>query len=428
MRTIVHMPVQPGLEPTRANRRARAAVAALFLTNGALFANLLPRYPEIKASLELENATYGLAVAAFPTGAIAAGLFAATLIRRFGSAPVAVIGTIGTSIGILLAGLSPSVGLFAAALFLGGAMDAVTDVAQNAHALRVQRGYGRSILNSFHAVWSIGAVLGGSMAAGAIAIDLPIGLHLFISAVLFAAVSLVALRFCLPGLDRPTGQDSGAGPEAPGSGVRIGARTLALLAALVLIAIAGTLVEDAGNSWAALYLGDTLGAPAALAATGYIAMVGTQFIGRIAGDRLVDRFGQRTVARTGGIVVALGMGVALALPTVPGTIAGFGLAGLGVATLVPAAMSEADALPGLRHGTGLTVVSWLMRLSFLLSPPLVGLVSDATSLRTGLLVIPLAGVLVVLLAQVLPRRITRVLPPAAGPADGHRRPAPPPAA
>ena len=93
MRTIVHMPVQPGLEPTRANRRARAAVAALFLTNGALFANLLPRYPEIKASLELENATYGLAVAAFPTGAIAAGLFAATLIRRFGSAPVAVIGT-----------------------------------------------------------------------------------------------------------------------------------------------------------------------------------------------------------------------------------------------------------------------------------------------------------------------------------------------
>ncbi len=401
------MPIETGRSPARSHQRARAAVAALFLTNGALFANLLPRFPEIKASLGLENATYGVAVAAFPAGAIAAGLFAAALIRRFGSAPVAVVGTLGTSIGILLAGVSPSVGLFAAALFLGGAMDAITDVAQNAHALRVQRGYGRSILNSFHAVWSIGAVIGGSMAAGAIALDLPLGLHLGISAVLFAVVSLIALRYCLPGADRPEDAVAADGAELSNSiRIRVGSRTIGVLAALVLIAIAGTLVEDAGNSWATLYLGSGLGAPAALAATGYIAMVGAQFIGRMLGDRLVDRFGQRAVARAGGVVVALGMGVALALPTVPGTVVGFALAGLGVATLVPAAMSEADNLPGLRHGTGLTVVSWLMRLSFLLSPPLVGLVADATSLRLGLLVIPLAGLAVVVLARVLPTRRT----------------------
>ena len=372
-----------------------------------MFANLLPRLPEIKAALGLENAAYGLAVAAFPAGAVAAGLFAAVLIRRFGSAPVAVAGTLGTSIGILLAGLSPSVGLFAAAFFLGGAMDAITDVAQNAHALRVQRGYGRSILNSFHAIWSIGAVLGGSMAAGAIAMDVPLGLHLGVSAALFAAVSLIAVRYCLPGPDRPVDDHDAVESAAPGRSRSPGltARTVGILAALVLIAIAGTLVEDAGNSWATLYLGTDLGAPAALAATGYIAMVGTQFIGRMLGDGLVDRWGQRAVARGGGLVVMLGMGIALALPSVPGTITGFALAGLGVATLVPAAMSEADHLPGLRHGTGLTVVSWLMRLSFLLSPPLVGLVADATSLRAGLLVIPLAGVLVVVLAQVLPKRV-----------------------
>lgn len=404
--TLVRMSVESDRSPTRSQRRARAAVAALFLTNGALFANLLPRLPEIKATLELENATYGIAVAAFPAGAVAAGLFAATLIRQFGSAPVAVVGTLGTSIGILLAGLSPSVGLFAAALFLGGAMDAITDVAQNAHALRVQRGYGRSILNSFHAVWSIGAVLGGSMAAGAIALAVPLGLHLGVSAVLFAAVSLIAVRYCLPGRDQPTDDHHTADGADPGQSLSAGlsARTVGILAALVLIAIAGTLVEDAGNSWATLYLGTDLGAPAALAATGYIAMVGTQFIGRMLGDGLVDRWGQRAVARAGGLVVLLGMGLALTLPSVPGTITGFALAGLGVATLVPAAMSGADNLPGLRHGTGLTVVSWLMRLSFLLSPPVVGLVADATSLRAGLLVIPLAGVLVVVLAQVLPKR------------------------
>ena len=109
------------------------------------------------------------------------------------------------------------------------------------------------------------------------------------------------------------------------------------------------------------------------------------------------------------MIVAVGMGTALALPTVPGTIAGFALAGFGVATLVPAAMSEANDLPGLRPGTGLTVVSWLMRLGFLASPPVVGLVADATSLRVGLLVVPLAGVLVVLLAGVLSGRRRRTI-------------------
>ncbi|MGO2311910.1 MAG: MFS transporter [Brachybacterium tyrofermentans] len=171
-----------------------------------------------------------------------------------------------------------------------------------------------------------------------------------------------------------------------------------------MIAIGGTLVEDAGNSWATLYLARDLGAPAAIAATGYIALVGAQFVGRLAGDSLVDRFGQRTVARAGGLTIAVGMAIALAFPSVPGTIIGFALAGLGSATLVPAAMQEADDLPGLRHGTGLTVVSWLMRLGFLASPPLVGLVADAAGLRYGLLVVPVAGVLVIVLSGVLSGR------------------------
>ncbi|MEV7142036.1 MFS transporter [Streptomyces tauricus] len=409
--------------PASAERRARVAVAVLFFTNGALFANLLPRYPQIKADLGIGNAAYGLAVAAFPAGAIAAGLAAGVVIRRMGSARAAVAGTLLTGAGILVAGLADSVVLFAAALFLAGAMDAVTDVAQNAHGLRVQRRYGRSIINSFHAIWSIGAVAGGSMAAAAIALDLSRGQHLTISAVVFAVAACVALRFCLPGpetepetavdavaagvADTGSATDpaakSGADSRGQGQSRRPtpGRRTAYVLGALVLIATAGTLVEDAGNSWAALYLSGSLSASVTLAASGYIALVGAQFVGRIIGDRLVDRFGQRTVARTGGLIVVAGMGLALAVPTVPGTILGFAAAGFGVATLVPAAMHEADELPGLKPGSGLAIVSWLMRLGFLLSPPVVGLVADAASLRVGLLVVPFAGLLVLLLAGVL---------------------------
>jgi fucose permease len=208
----------------------------------------------------------------------------------------------------------------------------------------------------------------------------------------------VAYRYLLPGPDHEEPQDA---PAVDGRGGAVGIAVYAALAALVLIAIAGAAIEDAGSSWATLYLRDSLGAPAAIAAFGYIALVGFQFLGRLIGDRLVDRFGQRAVARAGGLIAAVGMGGALAFPSVLGTIAGFAAAGFGAATLIPAAMNGADQLPGLKPHSGLTAVTWLMRVGFLLSPPIVGLVADATSLRVGLLAVPIAGVVVILVARVL---------------------------
>ncbi|MGK9149068.1 MFS transporter [Plantibacter flavus] len=398
--------------PTSDVRRARIAVAALFLTNGALFANIIPRYPGIKIDLALDNAAYGLAIAAFPAGAIVAGLAAGAVIRRLGSGRAAVAGTVLTALGTVLIGFAPTLPLFVGALLVSGGMDAITDVAQNTHGLRVQRRFGRSIINSFHAIWSIGAVLGGGMAAGAIALGIPRAVHLSISAAIFSVAALIALRFCLPGKDEEAVLATDRSEQEAPTPLRrrLTPRLTMTVVALVVIAIAGTLVEDAGSTWGAVYLGTELGAPAAIAASGFVALVGAQFIGRLLGDRLVDRFGQRTVARAGGLIAALGMGAALIAPTVPGTIAGFAAAGFGVATLVPAAMHEADELPGLRAGTGVTVVSWLMRLGFLLSPPIVGSIADAVSLRAGLLVVPLAGLLAFLLAGVLSGAPRRSLP------------------
>jgi MFS family permease len=411
-RTIVAMTTAESIRrstPDRATRRARIAVSALFLTNGALFANILPRYPEIKSALGLDNVGYGLAIAAFPAGAIAAGLLAAVLIRRFGSGRMAVFGTVFTALGLLAAALAPSGLLFAVALLIGGASDAITDVAQNAHGLRVQRRYGRSIINGFHAIWSIGAVLGGGMAAAAIALQLPLGVHLGISTVVFAIVALIALRFCLPGRDDHDAEadaEATAEPAELKSALRraVSPRLVMILIALTLIAMAGAVAEDAGNSWATLYLGESLGAAAAIAPLGFIALVGAQFIGRMLGDGMTDRFGQRAVARVGGLIAAVGMTLALIFPSVPGTIAGFAAVGFGIATLIPAAMHAADELPGLRPGVGLTIVSWLLRLGFLLSPPFVGFIAETESLRAGLIVAPAAALVAVLLAGVLEGR------------------------
>lgn len=387
------MPTTPGCT----DRGARLAVATLFLANGALVANLLPRLPEIKTALGLSNTAYGTAVAAFSVGALLAGPAGGVLVRRVRSARLAVAATVVLAVSVLAAAAAPTPAVFAAALAAAGAADALTDVAQNVHGLRVQRSYGRSIINSLHAVWSAGAVLGGLMGAGAIAAGLsPVG-QLGCSGLLFGAASVIAFRFLLPGPDEPAHRTRREQrPPARAS-------TYPALAALVGIAVAGAVVEDVGNSWATLYLRDQ-GVSAAIAPLGYVALVGRQFLGRLGGDGLVDRFGARAVSRAGGIVAVVGMGTALAHPHPLGTVAGFAAAGFGVATAVPAAMHGADELPGLRAGTGLAAVNWLMRVGFLVSSPIIGAIADSASLRVGLLAVPVAGLTVVLLSGVLPRR------------------------
>ncbi|MFD1505571.1 MFS transporter [Georgenia yuyongxinii] len=408
--------------PDRA-RQARLAVAALFFTNGALFANVIPRYPQIKAELGLSNAAYGTVLAGFPLGALVGGLFAAALIGRFRSSRVAALGIVLLAAAILGIGFAPTAALLAVVLLMGGAVDALVDVAQNAHGLRVQRLYGRSIVNSFHGVWSIGSVTGGLMGAAAAGLQVPLVAHLSVAAAIFAAVALVAYRFLLPGPEDAervpaTVADPNASaviePPVPAArgwrrwAGRVPRAAVAALAVLGVLAACGALVEDAGSSWAAVYLSGDLGADAITAGLGFVALSVAMTVGRLTGDRAVDRFGTAAVVRAGGVLVAAGMGLALAWPTVGTTLAGFALAGLGVATLVPAAMHAADELPGLPAGAGLTVVSWLLRVGFLLSPPVVGIIADAAGLRAGLLTVVVAGLgMLGLGGWLVPRRSRR---------------------
>jgi MFS family permease len=182
---------------------------------------------------------------------------------------------------------------------------------------------------------------------------------------------------------------------------------LAALAALGVLAGCGAIVEDAAASWGALFMRSAaIDASAGLAGLAFVAFQGTMTIGRLLGDRTVDRFGARAVVRAGGLLAAASMGLVVAAPSVATALLGYGLAGLGVATLVPASMHAADEVAGLPAGTGLTIVSWLLRVGFLLSPPVVGVVADAVSLRAGLLGVVVAGIVVAIVGRVLRPRQT----------------------
>jgi MFS family permease len=395
--------------PSRRLRQARLAVAACFFLNAVFYANLVPRLPEIKADLGLSNSSLGAALAALPLGALVAALSSAALIRRFGSGRVAGYGLVLLGLTLWSVAVAPNWPALAAALLVAGALDAVIDVAQNAHGLRVQRLYRRSILNGFHGIWSIGAVSGGLLGAAAAGLAVPLVVHLGVSAVVFGAVALLALRAMLRGSDdadrEAADEANGNGvPAAPGTPAR---RTAVLaLAALGVLAACGAFVEDAGSSWSALYLRTELATGAATAGLGFVSLQVAMTVGRLTGDRVVDRFGQRRVVRVGGALIAAGMGLALAVPSVASTLAGFALAGLGVATLIPAVYHAADELPGLRRGTGLAAINWLLRIGFLLSPLAIGVLADFTSLRVALLSVVGAGLGALLLGRVLPRTVT----------------------
>ncbi|MEE1621686.1 MFS transporter [Zafaria sp. J156] len=389
--------------------RARLGVSLMFFTNGVLFSALLPRLPEIKDAFGLSNAQFGLSVIAFPVGAILAAAWAAPLIRRFGAPLVVQAGSVLLAAAVACAGAGPTVWVFVAALVLGGTIDAIVDAAQNVHGVAVERWHGRSILNSLHAAWSIGAATGGLIGAVCAAQGVPIGTQMIVNGAVWALAAVYSgvlsrIPASVPGRT-PDAAAAGAagGAEKAGSGVvpppgpgaaRAGTGRYAaarLLAPLVVLAICGILVEDVGNNWAVLFLHTETTAAPALAGLGLTVLISAQFVGRILGDPMTDRWGRGNVARFGGLLIAAGGLVVVFGPGPLGAMAGFALAGFGCATLVPAAFAAADAVPGLPAGTGIAMLGWLMRLGFLVTSPAIGLISDATSLRTAFLVLVAGG-------------------------------------
>lgn len=397
----------PSGSPDRRARRARWATAAMFATNGAVFANVVPRYPDIVARLHLDEAAFGTAVAGYGLGAVLAGLVAAALVNRFGSARVAVGGTLAVAANLVLVGAAPSWLLLALALALAGALDSVTDIAENAQGLRVERHYGRSILNSMHATWSIGAVVGGAMGSAAAGLGVPLVPHLAVAAATAIALALLVRTRLLPGPDPDPSPTAAAvaHDEAAPSRRR---RRWGLLGRLLALAVVGSMaqgIEDLTSTWSALYLREDLGAAAVVGGLGFVALQGLQTVGRLVGDRAVTAWGDRSVARGGAALAAAAMGLALVLGSPLLTIAAFGVVGLGIGTLIPASLRAADDIPGLPRGLGLSIIGMGFRITLLASPLAMGVLAQRQGLGAVIAVVPLAAFVVLLLAGALPGRV-----------------------
>ncbi|RKS07950.1 fucose permease [Nocardiopsis sp. Huas11] len=380
-------------------RRARVAVSTLFFVNGFTYTNAVPWLPVIKANLGLTNTELGLAIAAMPTGAILTGMLAGPLIHWFGSGRTAV-GTSLLSLGALpFIALAQNWWMLAAALFVLGSADAWTDSAQNSHGLRVQRRYGRTIINTFHAVWSLAAVTGGLLGAAMAGAGVPILWHLGGVALVLLGVNLAISRMLLPGPENSEREDGTNGQDGQRQRMPVRGVVLLLMLAVLLMFAGG--IEDSAASWGAVYMTTELDASLFMAAMPFVACQAMMTVGRLLGDRVTDRFGAAAVGRACGLLAAGGMAFALLLPHPVTTVIGFGVMGLGVSTLFPLTLAAAGNIPGVRTGDGVTIVGWLGRAGFLAFPPLVGLIADTLSLGAALWVISAGGVAAFLLASAL---------------------------
>jgi MFS family permease len=379
-----------------APRAARAATIGLFFVNGALWSNVIPRLPEIRDRLHLGNGTFGLAIGTIGLGALAAGLFAGFLIHLLSPGRLAVGCGIGLCCAVFLVALAPSAVVLVPALFMVGAFDSVMDVSMNTHGMHVQRRYGRSIINSFHGWWSVGAVVGGLMGSAAAAVGLPVAPHIAIASGLFGIVVFSCGRGLLPVAEMveqaPTHEHGRA------TAYRAVIRTLAVLCVMLLLA---AVMEDVPGSWSAIYLRDVLHTSAGAAGLGYVGFASAMMVGRFLADRLVVRFGPVRVVRVGTAAGAIGLAVGLVVAQPVVAVVGFVVLGFGISTVFPLVFAASAEKPGIRTGAGIAVTSFTARAGFMVAPPAVGAVATGISLPVGVGLASIAALLVSTLAGAL---------------------------
>ena len=362
---------------------ARVAVAAIFCLNGLAIANWIARIPDAKARLAMSEGTLGFVLLFAAIGALIGQPTTGWLIGRFGSRRVTTALALVFALTLAPLGLAASVPQLMAALLLMGMFNGGLDVAMNAQAALVEKAYGRPIMASFHGLWSVGGLAGATLGGALATQGLGLGPHMLAAAALAFAGLALAARWLVP--------DAGGGAGEGGPSFALPPRALLLLGA---VAFGVLFCEGAIADWGAVYLREGLSSPPGLAATGYAVFALLMAAGRLSGDWLTLRLGAGRIPRGGGVLVALGVALAMASGEPLVAIAGFGLIGAGGSCIFPLILSAAARTPGIAPGTAIAAMATSGYTGFLVGPPLIGSLAEALSLRGALGVLGVLGVLI----------------------------------
>lgn len=374
------------LPPTRASR---IAVSTLFFCAGFCFSSWASRIPGIQQKLQLSEAGLGMALLTLPIGLMVGLPVSGFLVARYGSRRIV------TFAGILYAFLLPFLGLatrhwqLVLVLFLFGFAGNLLNISMNTQGVNVESAYGRSIMASFHGVWSVAGFSGAAVGT----LMLWLGLSPFVH---FCVVAVITGGLIAGSYNRLVPADIHSGTGAP-----VFARPDGKLLKLGLIAFCCMVCEGTMFDWSGIYFAREVKAPSSLITLGYVAFMTTMAAGRFAGDRMATRIGKQNMIRISGIFIFSGMMLAVALPYLISAAAGFLIIGMGVSSVVPIVYGIAGRSEKVASGVALAAVSTIGYLGFLFGPPVIGLTAQVSNLRWSFTIIAFLGLGTTLLAGLL---------------------------
>ncbi len=379
--------MRSGADVTRALRAARLAVVGIFFLNGVVLAAWVVRIPAVQEKLSLGEGLLGVALLGAAVGALVSMPLTGALTSRFGSRPVVGVAALLLAGALLLPALAPSLPFLVLALVFLGATNGALDVSMNAHAVQVEKGYGRPIMSSFHAAFSFGGLAGAAVGGVVAASGVGLLTHFSVVSGLAVLTVVVAYRNLLPA-------DSDAGEL----GSPAFARPNKALLGLGVISFCVLLGEGAMADWSAVYLDSTLRTGPGFAAAGYAAFSLAMAFGRLFGDGVIARFGPDRLVRLCAAVAAIGLGIALAIGQPYVALVGFACAGVGFSIIFPAALSAAGRTKGMAAGPALAAVATAGYTGFLVGPPTIGFVAELAGLGGALYIVVALSATIVFLA------------------------------
>jgi MFS family permease len=369
------------------SRRAyRLAVSALFFLQGICFASWASRIPSIQQSLNLSDASLGMVLFALPAGSMIGLPFSGWLVTKFGSKKIATNALLLYSILLVFIGLAQNVVLLVSTLVLFGMAGNISNIAINTQAVAVEAKYSRNIMASFHGLWS----LAGFSAAGIGTFMIGKGIIPFTHFLIVTALILAGLAAAFNYLITEE--------ERPEASAKLFVRPDKSLLTLGITAFCCMICEGAMFDWSGIYFQKVVRADKDWIGAGYTAFMCTMATGRFLADRVSHRIGFKRTIQLSGVLIAVGLGIAVSFPVLSTSILGFFIVGFGVSSVVPLVYSQAGRSKKVSPGMALAAVSSIGFLGFLIGPPLIGIVAGLFNLRISFLIIAVIGVIVVLIA------------------------------
>jgi MFS family permease len=373
-------------EPTAG--QARFAIALFFLVSGFGFATWASRIPTIQHRLGLNEAELGGVLLAMPSGLMLTLPLTGLLLRRYSSRQVMLVGAILYNIVLALLGQATHTWQLVVLLFCFGSSRNLLNISVNAQSVGVQARYGRSIIASFHGVWSVAGFAAAALGTLLVGHSVATGPHFAVVAVALTAIALLNYRHSLALPPAPVSADRKPGFAWPDAALlRFGA-----------IAFASMACEGTMYDWSSIYFAKAVLLPHEAATLGFAVYMVAMTVGRFSGDWLANRFGVKAVLHYSGLLMGAGLLLAalVPLPLVAGV--GFVLVGLGVSCVIPMVFGLAGRA-ALSSGAAIAGVSTVGYFGFLVVPPVVGFIAEAANLRWSFGLMALLGGVVVWLVR-----------------------------